>query len=107
MTAQLADVERAHFMPYDERQRRLQGHSPHHSHLRERHMSRRVFCALFGSLAFLTAAPFSSAAEKAAKNVAAAAAAREEVVAALKAEVAGENDRRTELLASAARTAPD
>jgi hypothetical protein len=71
-------------------------------------MSRSVSCALPGSLAiFLVTLPLASAAEKTAKNPEATAAAREQVAAALWAEVAGDNDRRAELLATAARTAPD
>ncbi len=70
-------------------------------------MSRLVSCALLGSLAILFAPRFSaSAADKNPKN-SEAAAAREQVAAALRAEIAGENDRRAELLASAVRTAPD
>ena len=71
-------------------------------------MSRLVSCALLGSLAILFAISFClSGAEKTPKSHEAAAVAREQVAAALRAEVAGESDRRAELLAGAARTAPD
>src|SRR3954467_12412927 len=71
-------------------------------------MSRNVSRKLLGSLLILAAAPLSVfAAEKTPKESAAAAAARKQVEAAPPAEEAGDNDRRAELLASAAQAAPD
>src|SRR5262245_61497248 len=71
-------------------------------------MSRIVSCALLTSLTvFLTTSARLAAADKSPKNHESTAAAREQVAAALRAEIAGENDRRAELLASAVRTAPD
>jgi hypothetical protein len=78
------------------------------SHRPERHMSRIVSCALLSSLAiFLTASSRLAAADKTAKSHESAATAREQVAAALRAEVAGENERRAELLATATGIAPD
>src|SRR5436305_14823034 len=71
-------------------------------------MSRLVSCALLGLLAMFWPASFRvSAADKTPKSHEATAAAREQVVAALRAEIAGESDRRAELLAAAARIAPE
>jgi hypothetical protein len=71
-------------------------------------MSRIVSCALLTFLTvFATTSSRLAAADKSPKNPESTAAAREHVAAALRAEIAGENDRRAELLASAARTAPD
>jgi Pretoxin HINT domain/HEAT repeats len=71
-------------------------------------MLRIVSCALLTSLAiFLTTSSRLAAADKNPKNPESTAAAREQVAAALRAEIAGENDRRADLLNSAARTAPE
>src|SRR5262249_22071781 len=85
------------------------GHRPPHNSIPpERQMSRIVSCALLTSLAiFLPTSSRLAAADKSTKSHEATAAAREQVAAALRSEIAGENDRRTELLASAARAAPD
>src|SRR4051812_21855378 len=70
-------------------------------------MSRTVSRGLVGSLLILAAANVQAAgAEKPPKENAAAAAARKEVEAALRAEAAGDNARRTESLASAMEAAP-
>ncbi len=71
-------------------------------------MTRLVSCALLTFVAlFANTSRHLSAADKVAKDTKATTAAREQVTAALRAEIAGENDRRTELLTAAARTAPD
>jgi hypothetical protein len=71
-------------------------------------MFHRLSCALLGLFAILPATFFRlSAAEKTAKDNQATAEARQQVAAALRAEIAGKNDQRAELLASAARAAPD
>jgi hypothetical protein len=71
-------------------------------------MSRIFSCALLTSLTFfLTTSSPLSAADKNPKSHDSTAAAREQVAAALRAEIAGENDRRAELLTTAARSAPD
>ena len=71
-------------------------------------MSRIVSCALLTSLAIFTAtsSPL-AAADKNPKKPESTTAAREQVAAALRAEIAGENDRRAELLTTAACSAPD
>src|SRR5438045_2635629 len=65
-------------------------------------MSRNVSRGFVGSLLILAAASFQAArAEKAAKESGATTTARKQVEAALRAEAAGDNDRRAELLSSA------
>jgi len=71
-------------------------------------MSRNVSRGLFGSLLILIATSWQSiAAEKAPKETPLAAAAKKQVESALRAEAAGDNDRRTELLSGAIQSAPD
>jgi len=70
-------------------------------------MPRNVSRGFFGSLLILFAASFeANSADKTPKESAATTAARKQVEAALRAEAAGDNDRRAELLANAIQTAP-
>jgi hypothetical protein len=70
-------------------------------------MSRSFSCAAAGSLAILLVTFDVEPAEKSPTESSAIAQARQNVTAALKAEVAGDNDQRAELLASAISAAPD
>jgi hypothetical protein len=71
-------------------------------------MLRAIFGAVLGLLVVHTAASLNlAAADKAPQESSAEEQARQDVLAALKAEAAGDNERRRELLEGAARLAPD